>query len=129
MMRLAATFTVAFALLLGDCLRYEAIYNVDRPMPRSAEHLSPDRMRDLIVDAGRQLQWVMTPVAPGQLEATHDAGQLAATVDIYYAPARLQISLKSSRNLSQTATTIHAHYNLWIRNLEKQIIDNVAAAP
>jgi len=128
-MRLAAVFAVAFALLLGGCLRYEPIDNVDRPMPPNAEHMSQDRIRDLIVNSGRQLEWVMTPVGPGHLEATHDAGKISATVDIYYTPARLQILLKSSRNLFQTATTVHGHYNLWIRNLEKQIIDDVAAAP
>ena len=129
MTRLAAIFPVVLALLLGACAyKHEAIYNVDRAMPPGTERLSQDRIRDVIVSAGKQLEWNMTPVAPGHLEATQNAPKYAATVDIYYTPTRLQILIKSTTNLLQTSTTIHAHYNFWIRNLESQITTDLQLA-
>ena len=129
MTRLAAIFPVLLALLLGGCAyRYEPIYNVDRAMPPGVEHLSQDRIRDVIVAAGKPLGWSMQSVAPGHLEATENHKKLSATVDIYYTPVRLQISIKSTVNLRQTATTIHAHYNSWVRNLENQIMTNLSLA-
>jgi len=127
--RFATIFSVTLALLLAGCAyKHEPIYNVDRAMPPGVEHLSPDRTRDAIISAGQQLDWVMTPVAPGHLEATENAEKYAATVDIYYTPARLQITIKSTRGFLQTATTIHDHYNLWIRNLESRIMGSLSAA-
>jgi len=70
----------------------------------------------------------MIPIAPGHLEATEWTDKFSATSDIYYTPVRLQISLKSSVNLFQTATTIHAHYNFWVRNLEAAIISKLTLA-
>jgi hypothetical protein len=128
MMRLVAILTVSLMLLLGACAwRWQPIYNVDDAMPPSAAQMSPDRMRDLIVTAGEDFNWTMHPITPGHLEATQAASNFSATVDIYYTPERLKILLKSSVNLRQTETTIHAHYNLWVRNLEKGILDNLSA--
>jgi hypothetical protein len=129
MIRLTAIFAVALALLLGGCAqRYRPIDNVDRAMPPVVESLSPDRTRDVIITAGRQLDWIMTPISPGHLEATQRTPKFSATADIYYTPVRLQILLRSSVNLFQTPTTIHAHYNLWVRNLEKSIITDLSHA-
>jgi hypothetical protein len=127
MIKLTVVFPLAFALLLGGCVqRYRPIANVDRAMPPIVERLSPDQTRDAIITAGRQLDWAMTPVGPGHLEATQTAPRFSATADIYYTPVRLQILLKSSVNLFQTPTTIHAHYNLWARNLESAIITRLS---
>lgn len=128
-MRLAAILTVSLPLLLGGCVRYEPIDNIDRAMPSNAQHLSQNQIRDVIVHAVHQFDWDATPIEPGHLEAIQNHGQLSATVEIYYTPARLQITLKSSKNLFQTATTVHAHYNLWVRNIEKEIIDELTVAP
>jgi hypothetical protein len=128
MARMVTSCALVFALLVAGCMRYEPIRNVDRAMPPNAAHLSPDRMRDVIIDAGSRFAWTMTAVAPGHLEATHKDGNLAATVDIYYSPTSLRMILKSSQNLFQTPTTVHAHYNLWAGNLEKSIIDELATS-
>jgi hypothetical protein len=126
----AAIFMVVLALLLGACVqRWRPIYNVDDAMPPNAAQMSPDRMRDLIVKAGEDFNWTMKPIAPGHIEATQAAANYSATVDIYYTPERLKILLKSSVNLRQTDTTIHAHYNLWVGNLEKSILDNLSPTP
>ena len=128
MMRLTTIVTIALAVLLGGCAqRYRPIYNVDRAMPAGVERLSPERLRDVIVASGKQLEWSMTPIAPGHIEATEKTEKFSATVDIYYTPARLQILIKSTVNLMQTATTVHAHYNLWVGNLEAGIISNLTA--
>ncbi len=127
-MRLAAILSIGLTLLLGGCVRYEPIHNVDRAMPPNVQHLSENQIRDVIVRAAHKFEWSVTPVAAGHLEAVQNTGKFAATIDIYYTPTRLQILLKSSTNLSQTATTIHDHYNLWARNLEKEIIDELTVA-
>ena len=113
-------------LLVGGCAhKYRPIYNVDRPMSPNVQRLSPDRTRDTIARAGRQLDWDMKPAAPGHFVATHEDRKHSATVDVYYTPAKLQIILKSTQMLNQTATTIHDHYNLWVRHLEKRIVDDL----
>jgi hypothetical protein len=127
--RFAAVFPIILVLLLGGCAyKYQPIYNVDRAMPAGAERLSAEQMRDIIIHAGKTLEWSMEPLGPGHLEATQNPERYSATVDIYYTPTRLQILLKSTVNLRQTATTIHAHYNFWIRNLENQIMIELSAA-
>jgi len=129
MKRRTVISAMAFTVLLGGCVqRYRPIYNVDRAMPAGVERLSPDRIRDIIVASGKQLTWRMTPIAPGHLEATQSTDKFSATVDIYYTPVRLQIVIKSTINLMQTATTVHAHYNLWVGNLEAGIITNLTLA-
>jgi hypothetical protein len=129
MARLTAIFSVVLGLLLGGCAyRYEPIYNVDRAMPPGAEHLPQDQIRDIIVTAGKQLEWNMTPIAPDHLEASQSAPKYSAIVDIYYTPTRLKIVIKSTTGFLQTSTTIHDHYNFWIRNLESRIITDVSVA-
>lgn len=127
MMKFKVVLVVAMSLLLGGCFqRYRPITEVDRAMPPVVEHLSADRTRDVIITAGRQLDWIMTPIKPGHMEAVQRAPKFSATVDIYYTSTRLQIRLQASHNLFQTATTIHAHYNLWVRNLEAAIITDLS---
>ena len=129
MARFVALVPVLFVLLLGGCTyKHEPIYNVDRPMPPGAERMSSDRIREIIIAAGDKLEWHMTQTGPGHLEAIQNPPKFSATVDIDYTPARLQIHLKSSVNLLQTDTTIHAHYNFWIRNLESEIVSSLTAA-
>src|SRR5580658_1261404 len=129
MTRLTVTFAIIFALLLGGCAqRTRQIYNVDRPMPHGVERLSPVRIRDLIIAAGKSLEWSMTPIAPGHLEATDTSEKVSATVEIYYTPARLQIQIGSTVNLFQTATTVHDRYNRMVKSLESGIVDNLSAA-
>jgi hypothetical protein len=129
MMRLTTIFVIGLAVTLGGCAqRYRPIHNVDRPMPPGVARLSQDRIRDIIIAAGKPLDWSMTSVGPSHLEATEKADKYSATVDIYYTPVRLQILIKSTVNLMQTATTVHAHYNLWVGNLEAAVIDSLSQA-
>jgi len=129
MAKRTALFLIGFVLPFGGCAyQHQAIYNVDRSLPPAAEHMSVDKIRDIVVAAGTHYEWIMQPVAPGHLEASERKEKYAATADIYFNQTRLTIALKSSANLNQTATTIHGHYNVWIRNLENRIVSDISAA-
>jgi hypothetical protein len=115
---------------LGACAyKAEPIYNVDhKPLPSGAQSLPPERIEALIIEGGHVYSWQFERRGAGHLVAAQRQPKYSAVVDIYFDQKTYSIIHQSSEGLLDTGTTIHGHYNLWIRNLEKGIDTRLADA-
>jgi hypothetical protein len=113
---------VLLALVVGACAyKHEPIYNVDDPVPPSAQALPADKIGKAITESAQVLRWTVENAGPGHLVATQSQPKMSATVDIYYTQTSWRIVYKTSTGLRAEDGHIHDHYNLWIRNLEQEI--------
>jgi hypothetical protein len=121
---------VLVALAIGSCAhRAQPVYNVDKPLPPSAQSLSSAQIETLIIEGGTYNKWEFRRVGEGHLVAVQTQAKFAATVDIYFDRQGYKIIKQSAVNLRDTGTTIHSHYNFWIQNLEKGIDARLANQP
>jgi hypothetical protein len=119
---------VVFAVLvLGACAyKSQPVYDVDKPFP--AQSLSLDRIESLIMEAGSTLNWRFERAGAGHLKATQQQPKFAALVDIYFDQQHYKIVKNTTTGLNDRGSTIHTHYNTWIRNLENAIDGKLASA-
>lgn len=111
--------------------RQEPIYNVvNHPIPVVAQKLSRDALSRAIIAGGALTRrWQIGPNADGSLTGILDArGKHHATVTITYSQANYNVTLVSSTNLLQEGNLIHRNYNTWVRQLEKNIDDQLTVA-
>ena len=115
--------SIALALLLlGACAhKHQPIYNVDRPMPISAQNLPTAKIESLIVANGQIHGWKFQHVNDGQLVATYMNEKFTAVVDIYFDHQHWRIQHQASSGFRDDGVTVHSHYNNWIKNLERDI--------
>ena len=120
--------SVVFAVLvLGACAyKSQPVYDVDKPI--AAQSLSLDRIESLIIEAGSPLNWQFQRAGAGHLKATQQQPKFAATVDIYFDQQHYKIVKNTTTGLNDKGSTIHSHYNTWIRNLETSIDSKLASA-
>ena len=113
---------VLFVIILGACAyKHEPIYNVEKPMPAGIARLPMDRIETIVVEAGQVHNWKLERVEIGHLFATQSDQKHSAGVDIYFNQNGWRIVHRSSSGMNEQGGAIHSHYNLWIRNLEKDI--------
>ena len=110
--------------------RQEPIYNiVNHPIPAAAQKLSRDAIAKAIITGGARTQWQIGPNADGTLTGTIVVrGKHHATVTITYSQTNYNVTLVSSTNLLQEGNLIHRNYNAWVRELQKNIDDQLTAA-
>jgi len=110
------------AITISACAyKAQPIYNVDKALPDKAQSMSMDRIESAIIQGGAAYQWEFQKVGEGHLIATQRAPKFQATVDVFFDRQRYKIVHNSTVGLRDTGETIHSHYNVWIRNLEKGI--------
>jgi hypothetical protein len=110
--------------------RQEPIYNiVNHPVPAAAQKLSRDTIAKAIIAGGARMQWKIGPNPDGTLTGTIVVrGKHHATVTITYSQTNYNVTLVSSTNLLQEGNLIHRNYNAWVRDLQKNIDDQLTAA-
>ena len=101
----------------------------NHPVPAVAQKLSLAEMEQAIIQAGSSRGWRFERIGQGSLRATqrHPKG-LDAVVDVTFSQTAYNIRLNSTAGLRQRDGTVHPHYNLWVRNLEKDIDNRLYAA-
>lgn len=117
------------ALAAASCAN-APIYNVDRhPVPVAAQRMSLAEIEKTIIEAGASRGWRFDRLGPGSLRATQrDPKGFEAIVDVKFDQTSYSITKNSTFRLREKDGTVHPHYNLWIRNLEKDIEDRLYAA-
>lgn len=121
---------VLVGLLIGSCAyREQPVYNVDKPLPPSAQNLSSAEVEKRIIEGGAIYKWEFRRVGDGHLVAVHTQPKYSATVDVYFDRQGYKIIKQSTVGFRDTGTTIHNHYNGWIQNLEKAIDARLADLP
>jgi hypothetical protein len=126
MSRLAVVLPfVALAVLGCRMAPVRNVYHAPLSVPASMTDADLERV---IQSAGSQRGWVITPIAPGEMEGriqVHD--RHVAVVTIAYDRSALSIYYKDSRDLLYDGAQIHRNYNGWVKNLERDIQRAVAA--
>ena len=83
----------------------------------------------MVAAGGGRTQWQITPTSNGTLTGVLDVrGKHHATVSITFSQTSFNITLVSSTNLLQEGNLIHRNYNRWVRDLEKNIDDQLTIA-
>ena len=109
------------ALMLAGCAG-KPIYNPEnRAIPLTAQQFPLERIESVIIEAGQSRQWKFTREAPGHLSAVQTVPKHSAVVDIYFDQRTYRIVYRSSMGLDEKNGTIHSRYNIWVRNLERDI--------
>ena len=123
--------TLAMVLAVSGCgYQHRPIYTVDDPVPLGDQTFSSQKLEALIVAACETLNWKTQHVADGHIMATQSREKFSATVDILFDDAHWQIRYNTSTGLNAEDGKIHDHYNVWVRNLEREIrLHLTAAAP
>jgi hypothetical protein len=137
-MRRSLAFCVLSVILLAGagCARTEPVFDVrDESIPAPAQGLPRNEIGRRISEAAARARWRVDAAEPGRLWATYDVGKHAATANVTWTERAYSISLVSTNNLEESGGQVHRTYNVWVRNLEREINDMLylgspgAAAP
>jgi hypothetical protein len=128
--KLLQCVTLGVALLVAVSCQNRPIHTVEnRPIPTAAQKLSMKEIEQAIIQAGSARRWRFDRVGEGHLRAKQlDEKDHEAVVDITFSQTAYSIRLNSSHRLKERDGTIHPRYNLWARNLERDIEDRLYAA-
>lgn len=78
---------------------------------------SQEQVRDAILKAGVQQQWLMTEASPGVIKAHKQLRGQRAGIRILYSASRYAIANENGDPLSDASESV----NDWVRNLDKDI--------
>ncbi|PVZ84296.1 hypothetical protein C9426_23655 [Serratia sp. S1B] len=109
---------------LAGCARTAPVVQVHSTV--TAGH-TENQVRDAILKAGQQRQWIMTQVTPGVINGRLQARDHVAEIRINYTATSYSINYVSSLNLQSSAGKIHKSYNRWVLNLDRDIQLNLSA--
>ncbi|MFK3704260.1 hypothetical protein EDF73_104337 [Raoultella sp. BIGb0138] len=115
---------IAVVGTLAGCARTAPVEQIQTTV--SAGH-SDAQVKQAILRAGVQRQWIMSETAPGTIAARQQARDHVAEVRINYSATGYSIHYVSSSNLMASDGKIHKNYNRWVHNLDKDIQVNLAA--
>lgn len=125
-MKKIAKWFVAFAVVgaLAGCARTAPVEQVHSTV--SAGH-TETQVKNAILKAGLQRQWIMTEAGPGVIKGRLQARDHVAEVRIPYTATSYSIDYASSLNLMASGGKIHKNYNRWVHNLDQSIQLNLSA--
>ncbi|MEQ4530044.1 MAG: hypothetical protein ABN478_01910 [Mixta sp.] len=110
---------------LAGCARTAPVDNVQTTV--SAGHTQA-QVKNAILKAGAQRQWIMSEAGPNVIKARQQSRDHMAEVLINYSATGYAINYQSSLNLLASGGKIHKNYNRWVRNLDKDIQINLATS-
>jgi hypothetical protein len=117
-------FLITGALcLLTSCAKTQPILNLtDQPV---TQNLTSSQVKKCIELAGSKRGWLMEESKPGLIKASIQSHGHYAKISIPYSNKGYSINYESSKNLMATDGDIHRNYNKWIRELDKEIQNNL----
>ncbi|WP_163202256.1 hypothetical protein [Citrobacter koseri] len=115
---------IAVVGALAGCARTAPIDQVHSRV--SAGH-TQEQVKNAILKAGVQRQWIMSEVGPGVIKGRQQTRNHVAEVRITYSATGYDIKYDSSLNLQASGGKIHKNYNRWVHNLDKDIQVNLSA--
>lgn len=115
---------IAVVGALAGCARTAPIDQVHSSV--SAGH-TQEQVKNAILKAGVQRQWIMSEVGPGVIKGRQQTRNHVAEVRITYSATGYDIKYDNSLNLQASGGKIHKNYNRWVHNLDKDIQVNLSA--
>ncbi|HFP9335293.1 TPA: hypothetical protein ACHOY6_001092 [Raoultella planticola] len=115
---------IAVAGALAGCARTAPVEQIQTTV--GAGHTEA-QVKQAILRAGVQRQWIMSQTAPSAIAARQQARDHVVEVRINYSASGYSIHYVSSSNMLASGGKIHKNYNRWVHNLDKDIQVNLAA--
>ncbi|EIW8500416.1 hypothetical protein L460_04744 [Klebsiella pneumoniae BIDMC 24] len=115
---------IALVGALAGCARTAPIDQIHTTV--IAGH-TQNQVKNAILKAGVQRQWIMSEEGPGVIKARQQTRDHVAEVRITYTATSYDIKYDNSLNLLASGGKIHKNYNRWVRNLDKDIQINLSA--
>ena len=103
---------IAVVGALAGCARTAPIDQVHSSV--SAGH-TQEQVKNAILKAGVQRQWIMSEVGPGVIKGRQQTRNHVAEVRITYSATSYDIKYDSSLNLQASGGKIHKNYNRWVQ--------------
>lgn len=123
---LIVVLVVGVLFLAVGCKKAAPVVNPTSSMP-ILEKVSDKNIKEAIIRAGANKNWVIIPTGPQQLEGRLNIRAHTAVVEITYDKKNYSITYKDSVNLQYQDGSIHPNYNRWIVDLENEIRRQLAA--
>jgi hypothetical protein len=86
------------------------------------------QVRNAILKAGLNRQWIMTDAGPGVIKGRQQSRGHTANVLVQYSANSYIIKYDGSTNLMAEGGKIHKNYNRWVHNLDQDIQISLASA-
>jgi hypothetical protein len=110
------------------------IYEVtNHNMPPAAERLTQEEIDSLVIQEAHERGWRLEQIGPGHIKAIlesghqRESGPQRAVAEIRANKQNLNIKYLESTNLNERNGKIDRSYNRWIRILQRDIVEAVAA--
>ncbi|RPH26731.1 hypothetical protein EHN07_11680 [Buttiauxella warmboldiae] len=113
-------------MALVGCSALERTEPVRTPQTIITQHVTPEQVKEAIINAGQGRDWIMSVAGPGVINATQNIRKHSVTVRINYSEKAYTINYVSSVNLLASGGEIHRSYNHWVNNLDKDIQKKLA---
>lgn len=118
----SAVVVVSLALILAGCAKTAAI---NTPTTTITTNTSADKVKEAILLAGKERNWIMTQVKSGVIEASYVPRGHSVRIRINYTAKSYTINYVSSDNMKAGDGKIHKNYNRWVNNLDVDIQSNI----
>jgi ABC-type dipeptide/oligopeptide/nickel transport system permease component len=86
------------------------------------------QVRNAILKAGLNRQWIMTDAGPGVIKGRQQSRGHTANILVQYSANSYIIKYDGSTNLMAEGGKIHKNYNRWVHNLSQDIQISLASA-
>lgn len=124
---------LAALFLCGGCGIKNSIVKrpMDSPVIQVSElnsRISNARLKQIIISACSRYGWKVDSSTDSSVTATlnHNAKE-SVTIEIPFSPQKVEFIYRSSQNMRYDGTKIHRSYNRWLKNLEVDIRNGIAA--
>ena len=109
----------AALILAAGCRKSAPMHSPEQRIDNP--NLTLSAMTDIIKEAAVQRHWIVKVEKPGYIVATQETRGHMARVGISYTANTFAIRYLDSSNLNAQDGNIHDQYNVWVRNLERDI--------
>lgn len=112
---------VAALIVLTACSSRARILDIQDQEIVSRQALTVDQVEVSIIKAGKVRGWVMRVQKPGHIVARLSPRTHMVELDIFYDSDSYSIVYKDSAEMNYKKGKIHASYNKWVANLDRDI--------
>jgi hypothetical protein len=109
---------LVFAVGLAGCMNTVPL---QKTHSTTIQAKSLDTVKNAIMQAGQERQWIMKPVAPGVIDGTLIVRTHTVKVRISYNTQGYKIDYVDSTDMKAADGKIHRKYGLWVQNLDGDI--------
>lgn len=121
-MKITLALGVVALILIGCSSKEDVINFYKRELPPQTKTLNDSDVEKLIIQAAAQRRWVCGPLKANSLVCTQDRRNIHLKVQVDYTNTDFSVTQISENTDNLHKKIIHRH-NVWVKKLEKTIMD------